>query len=281
MPSTRKSKPMELTEQLNKKWENFSEYKKLLIEYKDDFDAFLDSLTPSELNELMYDLAWQGRPNQQIPPGNWLNWIILSGRGFGKTFVGAKVIPIWAKHNPQIALVGADIGEVRDVMIDGPSGILKLANPDFMPTFNKVLCQLTYPNGARVWGYSGDKPESLRGPNNTKAWVDELFKFRYQNELWDELQMTMREGDSPQVLITSTPRPTKLCKDLVNDETTVVTRGSTFDNYALANHSSRRQCRSTWVLVVVCKSCMERFLTTIPMHFGKQLISTMQDCHKY
>lgn len=211
-----------------------SEYKRLLTELSDiEFKAFIESLTEAELLSFYYDLEWQGRPKQQIPPGEWSNWLILSGRGFGKTWIGAKVVNHWARDTANIALIGDNIGEVRDVMVDGPSGILKMARPDFMPVFNKTLCQLTYPNGSKASGYSGQEPESLRGPNNGKAWSDELFKYRYQQEVWDELQMTMRSGDNPQSLITSTPRPTKLCKALVADKNTHVTRGSTFENYEL------------------------------------------------
>jgi phage terminase large subunit-like protein len=195
-----------------------SEYKRILTESTpEEFEALLESLTETELIDFYYDLEYQGRPKQQLPQGVWANWLILSGRGFGKTWVGAKVINHWAKTTDNIALIGDNIGEVRDVMIDGPSGILKLARPDFAPVFNKTLVQLTYPNGCKVIGYSGQEPESLRGPNNGKAWIDELFKFRRQQEVWDELMMTMRSGDNPQTLITSTPRPTKLCKQLVAD----------------------------------------------------------------
>jgi phage terminase large subunit-like protein len=211
-----------------------SEYKRILTELSpEEFDKFLSNMTDVELIDFYYDLEYQGRRKQQLPPGIWANWLILSGRGFGKTFTGAKVVNHWAKTNENIPLIGDNIGEVRDVMIEGPSGILKLARPDFMPTWNRTLGQLTYPNGCKVKAYSAQEPESLRGPNNGKAWVDELFKFRAQQEVWDELMMTMRSGDNPQVIITSTPRPTSLCKKLVNDKHTVVTRGSTYENYEL------------------------------------------------
>jgi len=211
-----------------------SEFEKLVLTMTDEeFKLFTESLTEEEEIALMYDLEWQGRSKQQLPNGDWYTWLIQSGRGFGKTWVGAKVIGKWARTNSRIALIGADIGEVLDVMILGESGIMANAHPDFMPVPNKTKCFLTYPNGCIVQGYSGQEPDSLRGPNNSKAWIDELFKFRYQQELWDELEMTMRKGD-PQVLITSTPRPTALCKQLVKAPDTIVTRGSTYENNKLS-----------------------------------------------
>jgi phage terminase large subunit-like protein len=212
----------------------FSEYQKLLKEFEpEQFDALLDGLSDQELYELKYDLQYQGRPKQQLPPGDWFTWLILSGRGFGKTFVGAKVIGEWAKRYDRIAIIGDDLGEVKDTMVEGESGILAMARPDFFPHWDKKHT-LEYPNGSKVLCFSGREPESLRGPNNAKAWIDELFKFRYQQGLWDELLMTMRSGDNPQVLITSTPRPTALCRQIEAAKDTVVTRGTTYENYALS-----------------------------------------------
>jgi phage terminase large subunit-like protein len=198
---------------------------------EEEFNVFLQSLTEEEEISLMYDLEWQGRSKQQLPDGTWSNLLVRCGRGWGKDWFGSKVIGLWAKTTEDIALIGDNIAEVRDVMIDGPSGIRKLARPDFIPVWNKTTSTLVYPNGCKVKGYSGQEPESLRGPNNGKAWIDELFKMRYQQEVWDELQMTMRSGDNPQTLITSTPRPTGLCKRLSTDRSTRVILGATTDNY--------------------------------------------------
>jgi phage terminase large subunit-like protein len=209
-----------------------SEFDKLVLTMNDEeYQIFIDSLSEEEQISLMYDLEWQGRPKQQLPTGDWATLIVVCGRGWGKDWFGSKVIGKWAKTTENIALIGDNIGEVRDVMIDGPSGILKLARPDFYPDWNKTTSTLVYPNGCKVKGYSGQDPESLRGPNNGKAWVDELFKMRYQVEVMEELDMTMRSGDNPQTLITSTPRPTALCKALVKAPSTVVIRGTTYENY--------------------------------------------------
>jgi phage terminase large subunit-like protein len=121
----------------------------------------------------------------------------------------------------------------RNRAIEGESGILATAHPSFRPHWNKHLNHLEWPNGSKAIVYSAHEPESLRGPNNGFAWVDELFKFRYQQQLWDELVMTMRSGANPQVLVTSTPRPTRLCKELVKDKNNVVTDGSMGENDAL------------------------------------------------
>ena len=227
-------KSIPVIQKLAKQFDQLSEYKKLLKQFEPaEFEQFLSTLTDIELEALMFDLEWQGRPKQQLPDGNWFAWVVKPGRGFGKTWLGGKVIGKKAHTVERIALIGSDIGEVRDIMIEGESGILATAHPSFRPHYNKQLCRLEYPNGSKVLGYSAQEPESLRGPNNGFAWVDELFKFRYQQALWDELVMTMRSGANPQVLITSTPRPTKLCKELVADRNNIVTNGSMGENDAL------------------------------------------------
>ncbi len=191
---------------------------------------FLSQFSDDEKLDLHYDIKFWGRLKQQMPPGDWFVWFICSGRGFGKTKLASGHINDWAHTTGSIALVGTNYGEARDVMVEGESGILANAHPNFYPTWNRSLGQLDYPNGCRAQIYSAEDPDSLRGPNNGKAWVDELAKMRYQREMWDELEMTMRSGANPQIIVTSTPQNTPLIKQLKNDPTTIVTVGSSYEN---------------------------------------------------
>ena len=153
-------------------------------------DAFFDACTPEELAALEYD--WPGfwaRPNQLPPAGSWKVWLILSGRGWGKTRVGAEQVITWA-HTPQqrIALV-AETADVRDVVVEGESGILACSPPRFRPTYQPTKRRLTWPNGTIGTTYSGDAPEQLRGPQHHHAWCDEVAKWRYAQEAWDNLEL--------------------------------------------------------------------------------------------
>jgi phage terminase large subunit-like protein len=132
----------------------------------------------------------------------------------------------------RIALVGETAADVRDVMIKGDSGLLNcdptLTEDSWSPT-NRCL---TWPNGTKAWAYNATEPDQLRGPQHHFAWVDELAKFRYIQETWDQVAFGLRLGDHPQALVTTTPQPKKVIKQLVADPDTVVTRGSTMDNKA-------------------------------------------------
>lgn len=171
------------------------------------------------------------RPNQLTPAGDWLVWLTLSGRGFGKTRMAAEDVSDYAHHHPghRIAVVAANYAEARDVCIEGESGILAVAPPEAVRDWNRSLGELIFTNGARVDIYSAEKPDALRGAQHHRAWVDELAKFRYL-ETWDQLMFGLRLGDNPQVVVTTTPRPLGLLVDLLERPGTHVTRGSTFEN---------------------------------------------------
>ncbi len=178
--------------------------------------------------------AWrrQARLNQLPPEGDWLTWLLLAGRGFGKTRAGAETICEWAEAGRyrQIALVGATAADVRDVMVEGPSGILTLAR-SLRPIYEPSRRRIAWPNGVVAHTYSADEPERLRGPQHDAAWADELAAWRYP-EAWDQLLLGLRLGARPRVIVTTTPRPTRIIRALVDAPTTVVTRGSTFENAA-------------------------------------------------
>jgi phage terminase large subunit-like protein len=195
-------------------------------------EAFFAECTPEELAALEYD--WTGfwaRPNQLPPPGQWKVWLILAGRGFGKSRTGAEQVLAWAKTSKRrIALVAETAADARDVMVEGESGILACAPPWCQPKYEPSKRRLTWPNGTLATTYSGDAPEQLRGPQHHYAWCDEVAKWKYVGESWDNLELGLRLGEHPQIVATTTPRPIPLLRQLLADPGTVVTRGSTYEN---------------------------------------------------
>jgi phage terminase large subunit-like protein len=167
---------------------------------------------------------------------------VLAGRGFGKTRMGSE----WIRENVcgssplgagpsgwhRVALVAETAADARDVMVLGDSGILACHPKDHRPDWSPTNRCLTWPNGSKAWVYNATEPDQLRGPQHHAAWVDELAKFRYMQETWDQLQFGLRLGLHPQALVTTTPRPLPLIKRLMADPDTAVTRGSTLDNQA-------------------------------------------------
>jgi len=172
------------------------------------------------------------RAEQTAPAGDWSTWLYMAGRGAGKTRAGAE----WVQEQidsgcRRIALVGATAADVRDVMVEGESGILATARPGMRPTYEPSRRRLTWPNGAIATTYSAEEPERLRGPQHDAAWADELGAWRY-SETWDMLMFGLRLGADPRALVTTTPRPTPLVRSIINNPTTVTTRGTTYDNRA-------------------------------------------------
>lgn len=172
------------------------------------------------------------RPNQLPPQGNWQNWLILAGRGFGKTRTGSETVRAWVRDGlyRRIALIGQTMDEVRSVMIEGESGLLNVHDDDERPRFEPSNNRLIWENGAVAMFYGADHYEKLRGPQFDLAWVDELAKFKYPEKTWEQLMLGLRLGDNPRTLITTTPRPIPLIEKLIKDPVTTLTKGSTFDN---------------------------------------------------
>lgn len=173
---------------------------------------------------------------EQLPPEAWragekANWLILAGRGFGKTRTGAETVRWLARSVNFVNLIGATAADARDIMIEGESGILavcpKWERPEYSPSTRKLL----WPNGARSLIFSADEPERLRGVQHAALWCDEIASWRYP-DTWTQAQFGLRIGKKPRTIITTTPRPTKLMKRLVADTSTCVTRGTTYDNRA-------------------------------------------------
>lgn len=166
------------------------------------------------------------------PEGDWTTWLILSGRGFGKTRAGSEWVRKMAETHPgcRIAIVGETYKDVRKTMIEGDSGILSVSPPDFMPEYSPANGQITWPNGSLAFTYNATQPDQLRGPQHHFAWADEIAKWDRMQDSWDQLQFGLRLGKHPRQVVTTTPRPLKLIRKLVADPDTFVTRGSTRDN---------------------------------------------------
>ena len=203
---------------------------------------FLSSLTPAELQLLSHDWCFWARPEQRTPEGDWHIRLILAGRGAGKTRCGAEWVrecvcgstPLDGGAYGRIALVAETAADARDVIVEGPSGLLAIHPADFRPKFEQSKRRLTWPNGAVATLYNATEPDQLRGPQHDAAWCDELAKWRYAQETWDMLQFGLRLGERPRQVITTTPRPIPLIRDFLAREGQgiVVTRGSTYDNRA-------------------------------------------------
>jgi phage terminase large subunit-like protein len=173
-------------------------------------------------------------PEDRDSDPEWLTWLILSGRGWGKTRVGAETVSEVVRLGlaRRVALVGETAADCRDVMIEGDSGILRCSRPDFRPVYEPSKRRLTWPNGAVAHTYNATEPDQLRGPQHDFAWSDEMAKWQYAQETWDQLQFGLRLGLRPRQLVTTTPRPIPLVQDLLKDPTVHITRGRTLDNAA-------------------------------------------------
>lgn len=208
-------------------------------------ERFVSALSAGEAEFLASDWQLWAR-DDQLPPtlsqGNidWTTWLILGGRGAGKTRAGAEWVrglalgrpPFASRPVERIALVGETLGDARAVMVDGPSGLLAIHGPGERPAYNASRRALCWPNGAMAQLFSADDPEALRGPQFGAAWADELAKWRYAEAAWDMLQFCLRLGDRPRQAVTTTPRPIPLLKRLIADPATAISRARTEANAA-------------------------------------------------
>ena len=196
------------------------------------------SMTPADVLALDADFeAWAH--SAQLPPKEegWRTWLMMAGRGFGKTRAGAEWVEKIARSRPgvRIALVGATIDEARRVMVEGVSGVLSVAKRRrHKVKWEPSLGRLTWPNGSEAQLFSGDNPDGLRGPEHDFAWADELAKWRDAEGAWMNLQMGLRRGSRPRALVTTTPRTIELLKRIREDERTVTTTGRTDENVNLS-----------------------------------------------
>lgn len=190
-------------------------------------------LSDEQALELLYDWDIWAREKQRQPLGDWRVWLILAGRGFGKTRTGAQwtLKQIESGACQRFALVGRTASDVRDVMVEGESGILSSAHPHRRPIYQPSKRRLTFPNGATATTYSAEEPDTLRGPQHDGFWADESASWRFE-DAWDQLMFGLRLGKNPRGIVTTTPRPTPLMKSLIASPTTHITRGNTYENRA-------------------------------------------------
>lgn len=182
------------------------------------------------LDDVKYDWRFNAREAQFLPDHRpWQYWLIMAGRGFGKTRTGAETVREWVKKYPYVNLAGATADDARDIMIEGESGILAICPKDERPVYKASKRRLEWQNGAKSLIFTADEPERFRGKQHMKLWADEVASWRYP-DAWDQAMLGLRLGDNPQAVVTTTPRPIKLIKDLVKDKNTIITRGSTYDN---------------------------------------------------
>ena len=184
--------------------------------------------------------VWANPLHQAEPDGDWTTWVILGGRGAGKTRAGAEWVrsrvegptPLLPGKSRRVALVGETLDQARSVMVEGDSGILAVTPPDRRPRFIASRNQLIWPNGAEAFLVSAVTYEALRGPQFDAAWADELAKWRYAREAWDMLQFTLRLGDDPRQVVTTTPRDVDVLREILDDKTTVASHAGTSANAA-------------------------------------------------
>ena len=200
---------------------------------KAERDALILSLSAEKALALRYDWPSWARPNQLPPPGSWTNWMLKAGRGFGKTRTGSETLRQKIKDGiKQANIIVRTVGDIEKVLVRSSGGVLKVCLPDERPTWiaNKRL--FLWPNQATTFVFSAEEPDSLRGPECEFLWADELASWRYGQETWDNAMMGLRLGQNPQAIITTTPRPTKLVRELIADPNTVLTAGTTYENRA-------------------------------------------------
>jgi phage terminase large subunit-like protein len=203
-----------------------------LFRTEEDWDRFVDGLVPPVIRGLFHDWSWQWHEGQGEPRGDWRLWLLMAGRGFGKTLAGAQWVTACARAHPgaRIALVGGSVDEVVKVMVEGPSGLIAIARHDEPVRWAPAHGVLRFHSGAEAFVYSAAAGEKLRGPEHHFAWADELAKWTRADACWDNLMMGLRCGERPRCLVTTTPRPVAVMRRLAALEGIAVTRGRTADN---------------------------------------------------
>ncbi|HKR17006.1 DNA-packaging protein [Rhizorhapis sp.] len=196
------------------------------------FLRLLRRFPEEELEGLVRNWEFWSRAGQREPEGDWRVWLLMAGRGFGKTRAGAEWVRSVAEADgaARIALVGATLHEARSVMVEGPSGLLAIAPEGKRPVYAPSLRRLVWRSGAQAMLYGAAEPESLRGPEHSHGWADEIAKWPDGEGGWDNLMMGMRMGARPRIVATTTPRPVPLVRRLVRESDVVMTRGRTGEN---------------------------------------------------
>ena len=194
--------------------------------------AYQRNLPEWESARLRHNWDLHARESQLPPEGDWDTWLILAGRGFGKTRAGAEWVraQVETRQADRIALVARSLPEALSIMVHGESGIINISPPWDKPTYEPSKRKLTWPSGAHALVFSSHEPDQLRGPQFDAAWCDELASWEHPAETWDNLSFALRLGRRPRSVVTTTPKPVELVRSLPNISGTYVTRGTTFDN---------------------------------------------------
>lgn len=191
---------------------------------------------PRRAVRLRYLWKLWARPQQRAPVGEWTYWLIVAGRGWGKTRTAAEWIAgeVRSGRRRRLALISKDPRDARDVMVEGPSGLLNVGPLEWRPRYEPSNLKLIWPNGAEAFIYSAEDPDKLRGPEHDGAWADELCAWRFIRETWDNLRFGLRisgpQGHDPRCVVTTTPKPVKVLTEIRDDPDTIVTGGSTYEN---------------------------------------------------
>tara|TARA_R110001592_G_scaffold12848_6_gene60427 strand:- start:259 stop:1515 length:1257 start_codon:yes stop_codon:yes gene_type:complete len=209
----------------------------------------LEQLSDIELETRLIRLKWikSARPKQITPKGDWSIWLILAGRGWGKTLTGAHDMAWYGLKNPdsRLAIVAPTFADGRDTCIEGESGLLSVLNDNVIANYNRSLGELQLKNGSRYKTFSSDTPERLRGPQHHRAWCDELGSWKY-SETWDQMMFGLRLGEDPRVIVTTTPKPIPIIKELAKKDDVFMTSGSTFENKDNLADSSLKQLKEKY-----------------------------------
>lgn len=191
----------------------------------------LDAYEREALIPMNWDWDFWARMDQKAPKSDWRTWLVLGGRGAGKTRTGAEWIHERVRQGAErIALVAETYGDGREVMLEGPSGLLHTGYPSERPRYEPSRRRLSWSSGAEAYIFSAEDPEGLRGYQFDTAWSDELAKWPFGEDTWSNLQMGLRLGDDPRQIVTTTPRTVPLLKEIMARETTELTRASSYAN---------------------------------------------------
>jgi len=212
----------------------------------------LAGITAAQAEALLYD--WRGfnaRPDQVMPGGDWSIWVILAGRGYGKTRTGSEAVreEVETNRSAHIGLIAETAADARDVMV---AELLRCFPKAERPIYTASRRKIEFANGAIATTYNATEPDQLRGPQHDFLWHDELAKWRYARETWDQAQFGLRLGDKPRQIITTTPRPIELVKAIVagKEGKVFVTRGKTSDNRANLAASFMTQIQARGVILL-------------------------------
>jgi phage terminase large subunit-like protein len=189
------------------------------------------SIAGALADALESDYRARARASQLPPLSDWLVWLILAGRGWGKTWTASSWINEMARTSVcRIALIGATASDTRDIMIEGDSGVLRTAPEWFRPTFEPSKRRIEWPNGSVAHAFSAEEHDRLRGPQFHVGWLDELAAFSNDEDVWNMFQFGLRLGQRPRCIITTTPRPKKLLRELIGRSDVETITGSTYEN---------------------------------------------------